>query len=1502
MPHSTQTFRLFVSSTFSDLKEERNALQELVFPKLRKLCEEHGCRFQAIDLRWGVSEEAGLDNKTMQICFEEIDRCKRTTPKPNFLVLLGDRYGWRPLPEMIPADEFEEIEQRITDDTEKTLLHRWYKRDDNNVPPVYILQPREGEYRDYSTWVNQVEIPLHSLLERIIFEMDLNEEQRIKYTRSATEQEIVRGSLSVPDANEHIFCYFRDISNLEKNIIPTTPSDASLSRLFIDMQENGSIDQAARERIYRLKDQLTSALPDNIRNYRVDWKGEENIPITLDHIPQLCADVETDLTRIIKEQIDTSQKLSPLYQEILAHEKFAEERAKFFIGREEILNTIQEYIAGSPIAPLVIYGASGSGKSALMAKAWEEANQEHPETVIISRFIGATPSSTDIRSLLESLCTQIRDVYGDTETPVPSEYNDLVKAFPEWLQKASADRPLLLFIDALDQLSPQNNAHRLLWLPGQLPPHVSIIVSVLDREGPQGDSLKAARDHLPPNALKQLSPMTAKEGSEILDCLLTDARKMLQPEQREDILRKFEKNGLPLYLKLAFEEAKRWRSYDFLPCGGDTLPGLAEDIPGIISDLFSRLEHPANHGLTLVSKALGYLIAAKNGLTEDEMLDVLSLDKEVMNKRSAFWPDTDRLPVILWSRLYFDLEPYVAERSADNTSLISFYHRQLREVAEERYLSGDKKRDAHAHLASYFGSLKNWQKEVPLHYVEDYYKRIPMFRKVAELPHQLAYAEQGDALYKILSNFDFIDAKTAAFGPYEMIEDNNLSSLLSLQYDQIQLAALKRIKEALQLSSHILIQDQSQLRCQLYVRLTTDENCKLESFIDTIQNNKDRLWLRPIASTLDKVGGPVILTLAGRTNPVRAVAVTPDSKQAVSGSDDKTLKVWDLESGRELAVFTGHTDSVRAVVVTPDGKRVISGSNDKTLKVWDLESGRELATLSGHYSWVEKVAIISDGKRIVSASGVTLKVWDLESGRELTTLRGHGSSVRAVAVTPDGKRAVSGSDDKTLKVWDLESGRKLAVLTGHTDSVRAVAVTPDGKWVVSGSEDQTLKVWDLESGQELATLIGHTSSVYSVAVTPDSKRAVSGSEDQTLKVWDLRSCREIATLRGHTDLVEAVVITHDGRHAVSGSNDGTLKVWDLESNPEPAIYRGHTSMVRAVSILPDCKRVVSGSRDNTLKIWDLKSGRELATLSGHTYPVYSVAVTPDGKRAISGSDDKTLKVWDLETEKELATLVGHNGSVNAVAVTPDSKLAVSGSGDKTLKVWHIKSGFELATLKGHTNSVSAAAIMPDGKQIVSGSWDKTLKVWDLESGRELATLIGHTGPINSVAITPNGKLVISGSDDKTLKVWDLESGQELATLLGHSDSVHSVVVTPDGKLAISGSNDKTLKVWNINSGKVITAFLAESIIDSCNFSQDLTTIVVGCRGGRIHFLHPENLEMCIPILTARHSLADNSFSFNCIYCRRQMIIEKSNLGTEMICSQCYKNLKLNQFAFDDLGY
>jgi WD40 repeat protein len=174
---------------------------------------------------------------------------------------------------------------------------------------------------------------------------------------------------------------------------------------------------------------------------------------------------------------------------------------------------------------------------------------------------------------------------------------------------------------------------------------------------------------------------------------------------------------------------------------------------------------------------------------------------------------------------------------------------------------------------------------------------------------------------------------------------------------------------------------------------------------------------------------------------------------------------------------------------------VISGSDDKTLKVWNLETGQEKSTLTGHRDWVCAVAVTPDGKHVISGSGdKTLKVWNLETGQEKSTFTGHRISVSAVAVTSNGKYVISGSGDKTLKVWNLETGQEKSTLTGHSDSVSAVAVTPNGKYVISGSWDNILKVWNLETGKgifsfiknlitrrQLFTLTGHSKSVCAVA-------------------------------------------------------------------------------------------------------------------------------------------------------------------------------------------------------------------------------------------------------------------------------------------------------------------------------------------------------------------------------------------------------------------------------------
>jgi hypothetical protein len=184
---ATRTFRVFVSSTFEDLKAERDALQRDVFPKLRKLCEESGARFQAIDLRWGVRDEAALDQQTMEICLREIERCQQTGIKPNFIVLLGDRYGWRPLLTRIEAQEFDRVCSRVADAADRQLISAWYERDDNAVPPEYLLKLRIGEFVDKDRW-GEIEQKLQRILRGAARDAGLTQEKLIKYEVSATHQ------------------------------------------------------------------------------------------------------------------------------------------------------------------------------------------------------------------------------------------------------------------------------------------------------------------------------------------------------------------------------------------------------------------------------------------------------------------------------------------------------------------------------------------------------------------------------------------------------------------------------------------------------------------------------------------------------------------------------------------------------------------------------------------------------------------------------------------------------------------------------------------------------------------------------------------------------------------------------------------------------------------------------------------------------------------------------------------------------------------------------------------------------------------------------------------------------------------------------------------------------------------------------------------------------------------------------------------------------------------
>jgi WD40 repeat protein/energy-coupling factor transporter ATP-binding protein EcfA2 len=529
--------------------------------------------------------------------------------------------------------------------------------------------------------------------------------------------------------------------------------------------------------------------------------------------------------------------------------------------------------------------------------------------------------------------------------------------------------------------------------------------------------------------------------------------------------------------------------------------------------------------------------------------------------------------------------------------------------------------------------------------------------------------------------------------------------------------------------------------------------------------------------------------LNGHTDSVRSVAWSAGG-QLATGSSDKTVILWDLDTGQPAHILVGHTAAVISVDWSMDGQ-LASGADDGTVIIWNLNTRQPAQILKGHSDKVTDVSWSVDGQLASVSYDGTVIIWDLKTGQPARILNGHTASVRSVAWSADGQLA-SGADDRSVIIWDIKTEQPAQILIGHTDWVTSVAWSSDGK-LASGSGDGTVIVWDIKTGQPAQTLKSHENIVYSVAWSGGGQLA-SVSQDTTVILWDLEIEEPAQILKGHTDWVTSLDWSVDGQ-LVTGSLDKTVILWDLKSNPPAQTLTGHADWVESVAWSADGK-LASGSDDGKVIIWNPSTGQPDQILEGYKSGVWSVAWSVDGKLA-SGSTDGTVIIWDLDTAQPAQVLVGHTGEVYGVAWSADGKLA-SGSLDKTVIIWDLKTGKPAQSLTGHTDWISSVAWSANG-QLASGSADGTVIVWDIKTEQPAQALKGHIGTVNSVAWSADGRLA-SGANDGTAIIWDLETGEPEQTLGNRTDPIYSVAWSANGQLT-SGASDGTVVVWDIKSGQ-----------------------------------------------------------------------------------------------------
>ena len=281
---------------------------------------------------------------------------------------------------------------------------------------------------------------------------------------------------------------------------------------------------------------------------------------------------------------------------------------------------------------------------------------------------------------------------------------------------------------------------------------------------------------------------------------------------------------------------------------------------------------------------------------------------------------------------------------------------------------------------------------------------------------------------------------------------------------------------------------------------------------------------------------------------------------------------------KKISTFRNHSKAVTSVAFSPDGKTLASGSEDKTFKIYDLDTGFERHSRREGYS-IDSVAFSPDGKKLAVGYWGTVSI--LEDQREIFDLKGHSGEIHSVAFNPDSTILASGSEDG-IRLWEVSSGELIDYLDRHNETVNSVAFSPDGINLASGSDDNTVNIWDIVSGTNIT--LEHSKAVNSVAFSPDGTTLASCGSDG-IKLWEVSSGELIINLTARSNWFKSVAFSPDGKILASGGWAG-IKLWDVATQKEIATLLG-VDDVRSVAFSPDGKILATGSGDDTVDIWSI---------------------------------------------------------------------------------------------------------------------------------------------------------------------------------------------------------------------------------------------------------------------------------------------------------------------------
>jgi WD40 repeat protein len=913
------------------------------------------------------------------------------------------------------AQEFKSLRSHL-DRAQRRLLDRWYRRDDNAIPAEYRLLAREDLFEAEEVW--QV---IETDLQKALFKaaesfLPQGDPRRAKYELSVTHQEFRRAISPKRDENSHVLVYWRESNGVSQ---PTSPVQPQAARF---MQEVRAL-----------------VPPPNIQSYQAFAASSDSS--SDESLPAFCRLLEQSLIGAIDGALRNVEFVSELKGEIETHKNIASHHARYFVGQQRLRKRVDDYLnarryvaavqpapQAGPIhsSPVCVLGSAGSGKTATLAITAQQCERDG-RAVVVYRFLGTTPDSSDTTLLLRSLCLQLAAEY-EVSSAVPSEYHALMMDFRRRLAAAGERHPLILLLDGLDQLDVRGTTRTLSWLPDQLPQGVCILFSLLGDRVDANEHASQMLKRLPPTNVLHIEPLSKREAKKLLDLWLSDpyTNRKVTRQQRRIILDGFSRSPTPLYLKLSFEEARRWQSY-IVPAklGTDTLD--------LLRNLFHRLVDTDGHRSQLIRFILGYLAASHYGLTEDEILDLISTPEspvlaDYRLSRDLKSPDTDRIPWIIWSRLLLHLEPYLSERSAHGTNVLSFSHHQFRRAVTDEFLDAESLCGRHAEMAVYFRE-QGFQSN----------------RVRDELAYHQTEAGRWTELEQTFTSISFLYLKAEAVGIFALLQDfehafskrpyTSFSPLVRELFETL-VAGLAQLNAFPRSLPNLLL---LHLRERFYSLGNVNE---LQTFDVPPLLTPDK----PLSRPQYHVGMIIDATLSD------------DGSLLATAGADGSVMLRDLRVGTAPRIMVAGESAYNVVKFSSDSRLLAVGRDDGVILVFAAASGNLVAEMHDHELPVLRLTWAPDGAWLASAGGVPgrydwdVRIWDTWDWSLRYKYKGGGSPVRALEFSPDSTLLVTGGRGYNgVHFFDVAALKSVESLPLQNE-VYSLAFSPDGRWLYAATD------------------------------------------------------------------------------------------------------------------------------------------------------------------------------------------------------------------------------------------------------------------------------------------------------------------------------------------------------------------------------------------------------------------------------------------------------------------